>query len=426
MDEKNLSPGQSAEAIILKKPEHGISRRNIDPDALRIMFRLHHLGFTAYLTGGAVRDMMLGKIPKDFDIVTDARPGQIKKYFHRVFIIGRRFRLAHVHFSGNKIIEVATFRKHSSSSGPDAAGERDVPETIYGTPREDAFRRDITINALFYDAISASLIDYVGGITDLRLRRIRVIGDCAERFREDPVRIWRVIRYALRAGFDIDAATEREIYAQRHLLAGCSPARLFEELSKDLSHMETHRVIAGLRKYGLLAEIIGRAGDAYETDAVLSARLDMLLAVEDSEKAKGRRLLLDDMCAVLFWPWLEPQLAAAQGDMPAVLKKAMNDAGMQVLLPKSLRAQFGDILVLTGKMLRALHTGRVRWSLRGRTQYAQASRLCFLIEQGRAPEGEESFESLFKQAYPHIQASEPHRRRRRRKSMSARPIPGRE
>ncbi|HSQ34494.1 MAG TPA: polynucleotide adenylyltransferase PcnB, partial [Candidatus Binatia bacterium] len=304
MTEKNISSAVSDAAVILKKPEHGISRRNIDPDALRLIFRLQHLGFIAYLTGGAVRDMMLGKTPKDFDIVTDARPGQIKKYFHRVFIIGRRFRLAHVHFSGGKIIEVATFRKQSSFSAPDGAGERDVPETLYGTPREDAFRRDITINALFYDAVNTQLIDYVGGIADLRLRRIRVIGDCGERFREDPVRIWRVIRYALRAKFDIDAAAENEIFAQRHLLAGCSPARLFEELSKDLSHTETRLVIAGLRKYGLLAYIIGRAGEAYETDPVLSARLDMLLTVEDSEKAKGRRLLLDDMCAVLFWPWL--------------------------------------------------------------------------------------------------------------------------
>lgn len=416
MNARNTVPDLSGDAVVLKKPEHGISRRNIDADALRLIFRLQHLGFTAYLTGGAVRDMMLGKTPKDFDIVTDARPGQIKKYFHRVFIIGRRFRLAHVHFSGGKIIEVATFRKHSSFGGSAADGERDVPETIYGTPREDALRRDITINALFYDAVRSQVIDYVGGIADLRSRRIRVIGDSGERFREDPVRIWRVIRYALRAGFDIDDATEREISVQRHLLARCSPARLFEELSKDLSHKQTHLVVAGLRKYGLLRQIIGRAGEAYETDAVLSARLDMLLEVEDSEKVKGRRLMLDDMYAVLFWPWLEPQLAASQGDMHAALKKALSDAGMQVLIPKSLRAQFGDILVLVGKMLRALGTGHVRWSLRGRPQYAQASRLCVLIEKGRAPEGEESFESLFRQAYPQAQAAGPPRRQRRRRS----------
>jgi poly(A) polymerase len=159
MDDKNISSVVTGEPVILKKPAHGISRRNIDPDALRILFRLHSLKFTAYLTGGAVRDLMLGKTPKDFDIVTDARPGQIKKYFPRVFIIGRRFRLAHIHFPGGKIIEVATFRKHSSSAGPVAAQERNTQETLYGTPCEDAWRRDITINALFYDAITASVID---------------------------------------------------------------------------------------------------------------------------------------------------------------------------------------------------------------------------------------------------------------------------
>ncbi len=411
MNEKNAPPGLSGEAVVMKKPEHGISRRHIDADALKILFRLHHLGFTAYLTGGAVRDMMLGKIPKDFDIVTDARPGQIKKYFHRVFIVGRRFRLAHVHFGAGKIIEVATFRRHSSIAGPDGAHGRNVPETIYGSPCEDALRRDITINALFYDAISTAVIDYVGGLADLRLKRIRIIGDTGERFREDPVRIWRVIRYAARAGFTIGEDTEREIIGHRHLLADCSGARLFEELYKDLNYMESRPVIAGLRKYCILRHIIGQAGADYENDDALFARLDHFLAVEDLEKAKGHRPLLDDMCAILFWPWLEPQLVAAQGDMQLTLKKAILDAKMSVLLPKSLRAQVIDILVLTAKMIRALRTGRLRWSMRGRAQYAKASRLCFLVEKGRAPEGEESFESLFRQAFPQIRASGPRRRR---------------
>jgi poly(A) polymerase len=400
MTDKNIAPEITGEAVILKKPEHGISRRNIDPDALKIIFRLHSLGFIAYLTGGAVRDMMLGKTPKDFDIVTDARPGQIKKYFPRVFIIGRRFRLAHIHFRGGKIIEVATFRSHSGSGGTDASGERNVPETLFGSPREDAFRRDITINALFYDAITTSVIDYVGGLADLRLKRIRVIGDCGERFREDPVRIWRVIRYAVRAGFNLDEETEREIAAHCHLLADCSGARLFEELNKDLSHMETRPVIEGLRKYGLLGYIIGRAGKDYETAAVFFARLVLLLDIEDREKAKGSRLLLDELCAILFLPWLEPQLAAAQGDTHMILKKAFLDAKIKVLLPKSLLFQIIEILVLSNKMIRALRTGRMRWSLRARAQYAKASRLCFLIEKDRAPDGAESFESLFQQAFP--------------------------
>lgn len=406
----------TAEAVILKKPEHGISRRNIDPDALKILFRLHSLRFTAYLTGGAVRDMMLGKVPKDFDIVTNARPGQIRKYFSNVFIIGRRFRLAHIHFRGGKIIEVATFRKNSNlGKRLDTAEAGNDPENIFGSPREDAFRRDITINALFYDALTASVIDYVGGLADLRLRRIRVIGEPGERFREDPVRIWRVIRYAARAGFDIEAATAHEISGHCHLLAQCSGARLYEEFNKDLIHTATRPVIEGLRKHGILRHIIGRAGAVYEKDDHLFARLSLLLEIEDQEKIKGCKLLLDEMCFILFWPWLEPLFTGAQGDMQPILKKAFENAGMEVIIPRSLRAQVIEILVMVGKMIRALNTGRMRWSMRGRPNYARASRLCFLTEKNKAPQTGESFESLFQQAFPQIAASSsssrPHRRK---------------
>jgi poly(A) polymerase len=415
MDEKNISSPMTAEAVILKKPEHRISRRNIDPDALRIIFRLHSLRFIAYLTGGAVRDMMLGKTPKDFDIVTNARPGQIKKYFPNVFIIGRRFRLAHIHFRGGKIIEVATFRKNSSLGSQDALTAGNDPESIFGSPREDAFRRDITINALFYDALTSTVIDYVGGLEDLNQHRVRVIGDPGERFREDPVRIWRVIRYAARVGFTIAEETVREIPGHCLLLAQCSGARLYEEFNKDLIQSETLPVIAGLREHGILRYIIGRAGEDYEDDSALFARLSLLLAIEDREKIKGGKLLLDEMCAILFWPWLESLFAGGQGDMQPILKKTFLNARMAVILPKSLRAQVIEILVMVGRMLHTLRTGRMRWSTRGRQQYALASRLCFLIEKNRAPESGESFESLFKQAFPQIQISGSQRRRRRRK-----------
>jgi poly(A) polymerase len=415
MDEINATSGQKNEAVILKRTEHIISRRNIDPDALGIMYRLQRLGFIAYLTGGAVRDMMLGKSPKDFDIVTNARPRQIKNHFANVYIIGRRFRLAHIHFQGGKIIEVATFRKNPDRAEQDTPAIKNDPKNIYGTPLEDAFRRDITINALFYDALTGSVIDYTGGLEDLRLRRIRVIGDPGERFREDPVRIWRVIRYAERAGFNIEAASEREIPPHRHLLAQCPGSRLYEEFHKDLLHAQTRSVIEGLRKYGILSCILGRAGSDYETDSALFARLCSLLGSEDHEKLKGFKLMLDEMCVILFWPWLEPLLIGAQGDMHVILKNAFMNARMEVILPKNLRAQVIDILVMVGKMIRALRTGRMRWSMRGRPQFALASRLCFLIEKGRSPETEESFESFFRQAFPQKPTSGSRRRRRCKK-----------
>ncbi|MCX6558104.1 MAG: hypothetical protein NTW95_11875, partial [Candidatus Aminicenantes bacterium] len=235
------------------------------------------------------------------------------------------------------------------------------------------------------------------------------------RFREDPVRIWRVIRYASRAGFAITADTELEIAGQRHLLADCSGARLFEELGKDLGHAETRLVMAGLREQGILRHVIGRAGADYESDPALFARLLHLLAQADGEKARGGSIFLDEMAAILFWPWLEPLFAAEPGDMHPLLKKAFDDAGMKVSLPKSLRAQAIEILVLAGKMIRALGNGRMRWVLRERPPYAPAARLCFLIAKGRMPGKEESFESLFREAFPQIPTSDRRQRRRRRR-----------
>ena len=161
------------EPFILPRSSHCISRKDIDPDALKVLYRLSRNGFKAYLVGGAVRDFLLGKRPKDFDVATDARPGQIKKLFANCFLIGKRFRLAHIRFKGGKIIEVATFRREPEVT---EEGETDHNNT-FGTPMEDAFRRDITINALFYDIRTFSIIDYVGGLEDISQKRVCIIGD---------------------------------------------------------------------------------------------------------------------------------------------------------------------------------------------------------------------------------------------------------
>ena len=404
--------------LILPRAEHSLSRRDIDPDALKILFRLQRLGFTAYLTGGAVRDMLLGRKPKDFDIATDARPNQIRKYFSNAFIIGRRFRLAHIRFRGGKVVEVATFR---SDPPPPAAGEaaggESAPLYVFGTPEQDAWRRDITVNALFYDPATASVIDYVGGVADLRQGRIRVIGDAGERFREDPVRIWRVIRYAARLGFAIDAEIAAAIRAQRELLGGCSESRLFEEFSKDLLGARARDVFALHREFGVLRLLLGGIGEALEGDGRMFATSLSLLAIADAEKEAGRAPGLDELAALLLWPWAEPQLGTGGPDPFPPLKKAFLGAGMTVSLPKGLRAQVIDIMALTGRMMRALRDGVLRGSLRQRPNYALASRLCFMITQGRVPEEGESFELLFQKAFPGrspVGGGRPRRRRRRR------------
>ena len=184
---------------ILPRQEHPLSLRFIDPDALKILYRLHDRGFLAYLVGGCVRDLLLGKIPKDFDVATDAHPQQIRELFRNSRLIGRRFRLAHVFFKNNKFIEVSTFRRRSEF---EEEGAEDHPhaDNTFGTPSEDAFRRDITINGIFLNIADFSLIDYVGGLEDLRQNMIRCIGDPDEKFVSDPVRMIRVIRHAARTG----------------------------------------------------------------------------------------------------------------------------------------------------------------------------------------------------------------------------------
>lgn len=408
MDGESISD-PIAKPIVLTKPGHPISNEEIDPDVYRILDRLHSQSFIAYLTGGAVRDMLLGKRPKDFDVVTDARPGQIKKRFANAYVIGRRFRLAHIHFKDGKIVEVSTFRKDPLAEEDMAPEPKPDLKSAYGTPAEDAFRRDITINALFYDPFTSSVIDYVGGLEDLAQRKVRVIGRPIERFIEDPVRLWRVLRHAARLGFDIEDSTERAIRSHTGLIASCSGARLYEEFNKDLAY-ETRPVFRALLKYGLLKYILGGIGENYETDAGMYARLDSLLDIEDRAKAGGLLLSQEEMYTLVLWPWGEAALAGVQGDPHLILKNAFTDAQVRMTIPRSLRAEIIQIMIMLRAMKRALRIGHFRWSLQKRAHFKQASQLFFLIEKGRPAQAGESFESLFREAFP---SGENWRRRRR-------------
>lgn len=231
--------------VVVARQGHPISRRAIDPDALKVLYRLNAHEYTAYLVGGSVRDLILGRRPKDFDIGTDAHPYQIKKLFRNCWIIGRRFRLAHIKF-GLKTIEVATFRRNVPDVPPSEAPGEPEPapdghehgllhrDNTFGTPEEDAFRRDFTVNALFYDVATRAVIDYVGGLDDLERRMIRSIGDPRVRFVEDPVRMLRAAVLGARLGFDLDALVVEAIAEHRGLIAEASPARLLEEYFKIL------------------------------------------------------------------------------------------------------------------------------------------------------------------------------------------------
>ncbi len=405
--------------VVLSKPGHSISRQDIDPNALKVVYRLHRLGFTAYITGGAVRDLLLGRPAKDFDVVTNARPGQIKKRFSNAYVIGRRFRLVHVHFGGGKIIEVATFRRAVEQTEEKGADEESPPPSPYGTPEEDAFRRDITINALFYDVINEAVIDYVGGLDDLARRTVRVIGDPAERFTEDPVRVWRVLRHAARLGFGLEEMAEREIAVHAHMIGACSGARLYEELNKDLA-FGTRTVMETLRKHGILRYVFGGVGESYEAEAELFSDLVSILEAVDRVRGEGASLAIEEMYAALFWPWAKPLFGQSGVDFQKVLNEAFRDVRMRVNIPRALRADFNQIMIIVAALERALDTGKMRWSLRRRPLFGKAARLYFLIFKGRAPGRDESFEALFRQAYPSGGLG-PRRRRRRRKRRDREP-----
>jgi len=236
-----MTKSKAQEPKIYPRSSHSISRKSVDTDALSVMYRLVRYGFKGYLVGGGVRDLLLGKNPKDFDVVTDATPKQVKNTFRNCRIIGRRFKLAHVFFPGNHIIEVATFRDavefDSIEESEDQEGiqnNKRQDENRFGTELTDAFRRDVTINALFYDVSRFAIVDYVGGMEDLRQKLVRVIGKPSERYAEDPVRMLRVLRYAARAGFSVEEESFAAIMKQHSLLATTSKMRLFEEYKKEL------------------------------------------------------------------------------------------------------------------------------------------------------------------------------------------------
>lgn len=229
---RSIHESVEVEPRILARSEHPISRRDIDKNALKVLYRLNHSGYLAYMVGGSVRDLMMGRTPKDFDVGTNAKPNEIRRLFSNSRIIGRRFRLVHVFFHDGGVVEVSTFRRD-----PDPEEQRGEPgellitsDNTYGTPRQDAFRRDFTVNALFYNVGDYTVIDHVGGIDDLERKLIRAIGDPGLRFQEDPVRMLRACEFAGRLGFGIEAKTQEAIHRHRKELEKASPARVTEEI----------------------------------------------------------------------------------------------------------------------------------------------------------------------------------------------------
>ncbi|CAM5477637.1 Poly(A) polymerase I OS=Rhodanobacter lindaniclasticus OX=75310 GN=pcnB PE=3 SV=1 [Rhodanobacter lindaniclasticus] len=301
----NPSPGtDSAPALrIIPRDQHIISRANISKAALRVLYRLHDAGYAAYLVGGAVRDLLLGLRPKDFDVATDATPDEVKKLFRNCRLIGRRFRLAHVVF-GPEIIEVATFR----GTGEEGEGDRHivdgriVRDNIWGTIEEDALRRDFRVNALYYDISDFSVRDYVGGMQDLHDRVLRLIGDPEVRYHEDPVRMLRAARLAAKLDMRIDAAAAAPFESLGPLLADAAPARLFDESLKMFLAGNGLKSFRMLEQCGLLKFLFPATARALKRgDAALRSLVEQGLANTDARIREGKSVTPAFLFAVLLW-----------------------------------------------------------------------------------------------------------------------------
>ena len=294
------------ELRIIPRDEHDISRKQMSPNALRVLYRLREAGFGGYLVGGAVRDLLAGIEPKDFDVATDATPEQVKSLFRNCRLIGRRFRLAHVVY-GREIIEVATFRANSANDNDDREtddGGRLLRDNVYGTIEEDAIRRDFTANALYYAIEDFSVRDYTGGYDDVQARLLRLIGDPEARYREDPVRMLRAARLAAKLGFTIEAATAEPIPRLAPLLAEAAPARLFEETLKLFLSGHAVASFELLEAHGLLPALLPETAQALASNksGALRRMLIQGLRNTDTRVANDESVSPAFLYAVLLWP----------------------------------------------------------------------------------------------------------------------------
>lgn len=299
---------------IITRQEHNISRKQISDNALKVLYRLHGAGFDAFLVGGGVRDLLLGQNPKDFDIATNATPEQIRQLFKNCRLIGRRFRLAHIMF-GRDIIEVATFRGHHQETSKNISQQSKegmlLRDNVYGTIDEDAERRDFTINAMYYNIGDYAIHDYAGGNEDLEDRLVRLIGDPETRYREDPVRMLRAIRFAVKLDFDIEEDTAAPIEEMSLLLRDIPSARLYEESLKMLQSgygLETYHL---MREYNLFQQLfpIISADFTEEYSSKTEQMLDLVLDSTDQRIEEGKRINPAFMFAAMLWYPLQERAA---------------------------------------------------------------------------------------------------------------------
>lgn len=355
---------------------HPINPKTLCKRSLDIISRLQNAGYQAYLVGGCVRDLLLGKTPKDFDIATSARPEEVRKLFSSCRLIGRRFRLAHIYY-GRDYFEVATFRAPHDNSQHGQTDEegRIIHDNVYGTLEEDVWRRDFTINALFYDPITNEVIDYVNGLQDLEERCIRMIGDPESRFREDPVRMLRAIRFAAKLEFEIDPATRRLIEPLAPLLDNVAPARLFDEVLKLLHSGYGWSTFLMLQKYDILPFILPITDDSlHDDESGQFARLvQASLKNTDRRIREGLSVMPPFLFAVLLWNKVQ-EVSAQVKEEGYPEMQALQIAASEVL---------AEQVDFTAIPRRFSNITREIWALQKRFHYRDLRRASTLMHNNR-------------------------------------------
>ncbi len=355
---KNSGIQQNAEPKIIPRASHNASRDEISSNALKVLYRLHKSGFQAFLVGGSVRDVLLGLHPKDFDIATNAHPEEVRALFANCRLIGRRFRLAHIRF-GKENIEVATFRAaaEGNSKHADVAHDhagRILRDNVYGTIEEDVWRRDFTCNALYYNIADFSIWDYVGGVDDVRHRRLVLIGDPDRRLREDPVRMLRAVRFAAKLDFHIDPSVQESITKHLGLLKNVPPARLFDEFLKMFQTGHAEQTFVLLREFELFGELFPETNEELNRDERFSKFVHKALINTDRRVAADDSVTPMFLLGVFLWAPVRRhaeklRMKEKMSEVQSLAVAAYRIAQMQqsrISLPRRFTAPMRDILAM--------------------------------------------------------------------------------
>ncbi|GHC34811.1 polynucleotide adenylyltransferase PcnB [Aidingimonas halophila] len=382
--------GQTVGVRIIPREEHTVSRRLFSDAALKVLYRLHNAGYAAYLVGGCIRDALLGKQPKDFDVATDATPEQLRDLFRNSRIIGRRFRIVHVRF-GREIIEVTTFRGRPNDDHSDHVSRQSeegllLRDNVWGNVEEDARRRDFTVNALYYNIADFSIHDWADGVRDIESRTLRLIGDPETRYREDPVRMLRAIRFAAKLDFQLDRNTETPIRELAPLLLQIPPARLFDETLKLFLAGHALTTFRLLKEYQLFAMLFPEAEEAMDELPWAEELIKQALANTDSRILEDRPVTPAFLFAALLWPGviLRRQQLEREG-MPAVpalqaaAQQAVSRQVKHIAIPKRFSLPMRDIWELQQRFPR--RNGKRAFQTRDHPRFRAAYDFLLLREQ---------------------------------------------